>query len=110
VFPNLQTWRVVPGDPSENAFLRKFSREMSSSLLPLRKNEKVFQTVEEAEGYLDEFRTQEPKNYCRESQEEVDADEEEQKQVCLCDQVGQDGLSQVERQDREISDRCTAQD
>ena len=38
LFPNLQTWRVVPGDPSKNAFLHKFSRKMSSSWLPLRKN------------------------------------------------------------------------
>ena len=109
-FPNLQTWRVVPGDPSKNASLQKFSREMSSSWLPLGKDEKVFQTVEEAEGFLDEFRTQEPKNYCREAHEEVGADEEGQKQGRLCGQVGQDGFSQVEKQDREISDRCTAQD
>jgi hypothetical protein len=108
-FLNLQTWRVVPGDPSKNAFFQKFSRQMSSSWLPLRKNEKVFQTVEEAEGYLDEFRAQKPKNYW-EPPKEVDADEEGQKQGCLCDQVGQDGLRKVERQDREISDRCTDQD
>ncbi len=63
LFPNLQTWRVVPGDPGKNAFLQKFSREMSSSWLPLRKNEKVFQSVGQAEGYLDELRAQEPKNY-----------------------------------------------
>ena len=63
LFPNLQTWRVVPGDPCKNAFLRKFSREMSCSWVPLRKNEKIFQSVEEAEGYLDELRAQEPKNY-----------------------------------------------
>ena len=71
LFPNLQTWRVVPGDPSKNAFLHKFSRKMSSSWLTLRKNEKVFQSVEEAEGYLDELRTQEPKNYYWEPPEEV---------------------------------------
>jgi len=63
LFPNLQTWRVVPGDPSEKALLQKFSREMSSSWLPLGKNEKVFQSVGEAEGYLDQLRAQEPKNY-----------------------------------------------
>jgi hypothetical protein len=63
LFPNLQTWRVVPGGPSKNAFLQKFSREMSSSWLPLRKNEKVFQSVEEAEGYLDELRPRGPKKY-----------------------------------------------
>jgi hypothetical protein len=62
LFPNVRTWRVVPGDPTESAFLRKFSREMSSSWLPLRINEKVFRTVEEAEGYLDEFRAQEARN------------------------------------------------
>ena len=62
LFPNLQTWRVVPGDPSRNAFLEKFSREMSSSWLPLRVNEKVFRSVEQAETYLDEFRAQEAKN------------------------------------------------
>jgi len=65
LFPNLQTWRVVPGDPGKKAFLLKFSREMSSSWLPLRKNEKVFQTVEEAEGYLDELRVHEPKEVMR---------------------------------------------
>jgi hypothetical protein len=63
LFPNVQTWRVIPGDPSKNAFLQKFSRKMSSSWLPLRVNEKVFESVEEAEGYLDEFRALEPKNY-----------------------------------------------
>jgi hypothetical protein len=70
-FPNLQTWRVVPGDPSKNAFLEKFSREMSSSWLPLRKNEKVFQSVGEAEGYLDELRAHEPKKYYWKPPEEV---------------------------------------
>jgi hypothetical protein len=69
LFPNLQTWRVVPGDPSRKAFLQKFSREMSSSWLPLRKNEKVFQSVEEAEGYLEELRAQGPENYYREPKE-----------------------------------------
>jgi hypothetical protein len=33
-----------------------------------------------AEGYLDELRAQETKNYYREPPEEVDADEEGQKQ------------------------------
>jgi hypothetical protein len=61
LFPNVRIWRVIPGDPTKNGFLRKFSRQMSSSWLPLRTNEKVFQSVEEAEGYLDEFRTQELK-------------------------------------------------
>lgn len=61
LFPNVQTWRVVPGDPSKKAFLQKFSREMSSSWLPLCKNEKLFQSVEEAEGYLDDFRAREEK-------------------------------------------------
>jgi hypothetical protein len=69
LFPNLQTWRVVPGDPSKKAFLQNFSREMSSSWLPLRKNEKVFQSVEEAEGYLEELRAQGPENYYREPKE-----------------------------------------
>jgi hypothetical protein len=69
LFPNLQTWRVVPGDPGRKAFLQKFSREMSSSWLPLRKNEKVFQSVEKAEGYLDELRAQGPENYYREPKE-----------------------------------------
>ena len=71
LFPNVQTWRVVPGDPTKNGFLRKFSRQMSSSWVPLRTSEKVFQSVEEAEGYLDELRTQEPKNYYWEPPEEV---------------------------------------
>jgi hypothetical protein len=44
------SWRVVPGDPSNNAFLQKFSWEMSSSWLPLRINEKVFRSVKEAGG------------------------------------------------------------
>jgi len=61
LFPNVQTWRVVPGDPTKHGLLRKFSREMSSSWLPLRINEKVFPSVEEADGYLDEFRAQIPK-------------------------------------------------
>jgi hypothetical protein len=61
LFPNVQTWRVVPGDPTKNGFLQKFSRKMSSSWLPLRVNEKVFPSVEEAEGYLDEFRAGEEK-------------------------------------------------
>jgi hypothetical protein len=65
LFPNLQTWRVVPSDPSNKAFLQRFSREMSSSWLPLRENEKVFQTVKEAEGYLDELRAHEPKEVMR---------------------------------------------
>jgi hypothetical protein len=62
LFPNVQTWRVVPGDPTKSGLLRKFSRQMSSSWVPLRTSEKVFQSVEEAEGYLDEFRAQGPKN------------------------------------------------
>ena len=62
LFPNVRTWRVVPGDPTKSGFLRKFSRQMSSSWLPLRTSEKLFQSVEEAEGYLDKFRAQEPKN------------------------------------------------
>jgi hypothetical protein len=62
LLPNVQTWRVVPGDPGANDFLQRFSREMSSSWLPLRKNEKVFWSVKEAEGYLDEIRAQEQKN------------------------------------------------
>ena len=76
----MQTWRLVPGDPSRNAFLEKFSREMSSSWLPLRNNEKVVQGVKKAKEYLDELRAQEPKNYYWEPLEEVDADEEGQKQ------------------------------
>jgi hypothetical protein len=71
LFPNVQTWRVVPGDPRKKAFLQKFSREMSSSWLPLRKNEKLFQSVEEAEEYLDRLRAQELKNYYREPPKEV---------------------------------------
>ena len=62
LFPNVHTWRVIPGDPTKNGFLRKFSREMLGSWLPLRTNEKVFCSLEEAEGYLNEFRAQEPKN------------------------------------------------
>jgi len=61
LFPNVQTWRAVPGDPTKHGFLREFSREMSSSWLPLRINEKVFPSVEEADGYLDEFRARIPK-------------------------------------------------
>jgi hypothetical protein len=62
LFPNVRTWRVVPGDPTKSAFLRKFSREMSNCWLPLRINEKLFRTVEEADGYLDGFRAQGPRN------------------------------------------------
>jgi hypothetical protein len=62
LFPNVKTWRVIPGDPSRKTFLQKFSREMSSSWLPLRTNEKIFPSVEKAEGYLDELRAQESKN------------------------------------------------
>lgn len=65
LFPNVQTWRVIPGDPAKNGFLRKFSRGMSSCWLPVRINEKVFQSVEQAERYLDEFRIQEPKKIGR---------------------------------------------
>jgi hypothetical protein len=61
LFLNVQTWRVVPGDPTKHGFLREFSREMSSSWLPLRVNEKVFRSVEQAETYLDELRAQIPK-------------------------------------------------
>jgi hypothetical protein len=61
IFPNVQTWRVIPGDPTNSGFLQKFSREMSSSWLPLRTSEKLFRSVEEAEGYLDEFRAGEEK-------------------------------------------------
>ena len=71
LFPNVRTWRVVPGDPTKSGFLRKFSRQMSSSWLPLRTSEKLFQSVEEAEGYLDELRAQEPKNYYWEPPKEV---------------------------------------
>jgi hypothetical protein len=52
LFPNVQTWRVIPGDLSKNAFLQVFSRKMSSSWLPMGMNEKVFERVEEAEGVL----------------------------------------------------------
>jgi len=62
LLPNLRTWRVVPGDPTKDGFLRKFSREMSSSWLPLRVNERVFRSVDQVETYLDEFRAQEAKN------------------------------------------------
>jgi hypothetical protein len=62
LFPNVRTWRVVPGDPTKSGFLREFSRQISSSWLPLRTSEKVFQSVEEAEGYLDEFHSKEAKD------------------------------------------------
>jgi hypothetical protein len=65
LFPNVRTWRVVPGDPTKSGFLRKFSRQMSSSWLPLRTSEKVFQSVDEAEGYLNEFRAKEAKDIIR---------------------------------------------
>ena len=62
LFPNVWTWRVVPGDPSKSGFLRRFSREISSSWLPLGITEKVFRSVKEAEGYLDQFRSKKAKN------------------------------------------------
>jgi hypothetical protein len=65
LFPNVRTWRVVPGDPTKSGFLQKFSRQMSSNWLPMRTSEKVFQSVEEAEGYLDEFRAKEAKDIIR---------------------------------------------
>jgi hypothetical protein len=65
LLPNVQIWRVVPGDPTKSGFLQKFSRQMSSSWLPLRTCEEVFQSVEEAEGYLDEFRAKEVKGIIR---------------------------------------------
>jgi hypothetical protein len=38
LFPNVHTWRVVPGDPTEKGSLRRFSRRMSGSWVPLRAN------------------------------------------------------------------------
>jgi hypothetical protein len=62
-------------------------------------------------GYLDDFPAEEPRDHDWENLEEVDEDEEAQKQSrVLCAKVGQDGFSQVERQNNKAFDRCAAQD
>jgi len=53
----------IAASPTRTNYEKMDSDYDGSRKARLRMNEKVFESLEEAEGYLDGFRAQEPRNY-----------------------------------------------
>jgi hypothetical protein len=63
-FPNLHTWRIIPGDPKRNGFFQQVLKAVPAAWMgTMRVSPKIFKSRKEADKFLDEFRANKPRSY-----------------------------------------------